>query len=86
MRDQHLFDEGELIEVLRQREAKMYKEVDGYERNYILNASVDDLCNYLEQKYRLEPIKLLREGIVADTGEAKVDVSQDSDINNVPRT
>lgn len=77
MRDQHLFDEGELIEVLRQREAKMYKEVDGYERNYILNASVDDLCNYLEQKYRLEPIKLLREGIVADTGEAKVDVSQD---------
>jgi len=55
----------------------MYKEVEEYDRNYILNASVDDLCNYLEQKYRLEPIKLLRDSIVADTGEAKVDVSQD---------
>jgi hypothetical protein len=78
MRDQHLFDEGELQDVLRQREAKMYQEIEGYERNYILNASVDDLCNYLEQKYRMEPINLLTDNIEADTGDAKVDVSQDS--------
>ena len=79
MRDQHLFDEGELIEVLRQCEAKMYQEIEGYERNYILNASADDLCSYLEQKYRMEPITLHTEpeNIVADTGETKVDVSQD---------
>ena len=77
MRDQHLFDEGELQDVLRQREAKMYQEIEGYERGYILNATVDDLANYLEQKYRLEPIKLLTDNIVADTGEAKVDVSRD---------
>jgi hypothetical protein len=77
MRDQHLFDEGELQDVLRQRESNMYQEIERYERNYILNASVDDLCHYLEQKYRLEPIKLLTDSIVVDTGESKVDVSQD---------
>lgn len=77
MRDKHLFDEGELRDVLRQREAKMYQEIEGYERNYILNASVDDLCRYLEQKYRMEPITLLTDSIEADTGDTKVDVSQD---------
>lgn len=77
MRDQHLFDEGELQDVLRQREAKMYQEVEGYDRNYILNASVDDLCRYLEQKYRMEPITLLTDSIEAETGETKVDVSRD---------
>lgn len=75
----YLFGEGELRDVLSQREVKMYQEIEGYERNYILNTSVDDLCSYLEQKYRLEPIKLFTDSdsIVADTGEVKVDVSQD---------
>lgn len=77
MTDQYLFNDGELQDVLRQREGKMYQEIEGYERNYILNVSVDDLCNYLQQKYRMEPIKLLTDNIVADTGETKVDVSRD---------
>lgn len=77
MRDEHLFDEAELQDVLRKREGRMYEEIETYERSYILNASVDDLCNYLEQKHRLDPIKLLTDNIVADAGETKVDVSQD---------
>lgn len=85
MRDQHLFDEGELRDVLRQREAKMYQEIDSYDRNYILNASVDDLCNYLEQRYRMEPLKLLTDNIETDIGETKVDVSKDPNRSFIDR-
>ncbi len=43
----------------------------------LLNTSTDDLCNYFEQKFRID-VPSLREGeIVADQNEVDIDVSHD---------
>ncbi len=80
MRDarNYLFHDGELRTVLVQREGQLVSEINSFESNYLLNANVDDLCEYLEKKYRLEP-PMLRpdETYVGDHGEADVDVSRD---------
>ena len=56
----------------------MKAEVDGFDRDYILNVSVDDLCNYLENEYRLNPVLLHKDKIyIKEHGETKVDVRYD---------
>ena len=45
--------------------------------NRLLNTSVDDLCNYFEEKFRINVPVLHEDRIVVSQEEAKVDVSQD---------
>lgn len=73
----HLFSDVNLEDMTRRRHGEMLHEIDVFTPNYILNASVDDLCDYLESKYRYEVPKLKLSEIYVDGGEAEIDVSQD---------
>lgn len=73
-----LFADAHLSDVTRQCEQKMFQEIDGFEGNYLLNTSIEDLCDYLENKYRLEPPVLKQdETYIANHGEMDVDVRYD---------
>ena len=73
-----LFSEWRLRAVLEGQEIKLNEEIDGIGANQLLNTSIDSLCDYLEQKYRIEPIHLKENEINVDLAETKIDVSQDS--------
>ncbi len=74
----YLFADADLSDVFRHLEQKMLIEIDDFEGNYILNTSVEDLCDYLENKYRLDPPTLkMEETHISSHGEIDVDVSRD---------
>ena len=77
-RDDLLFYKYDIRKVIEQHDIKLSQEIDGYERNYILNASVDDLCDHIESEYRIQSVVLHKDKIyIKHHGEAQVDVSQD---------
>lgn len=76
-REKYLFSESDLYNVLRSREDEVFREIDGIEGNRLLNTSVEDLCDYFEQKYTFEVPRLLEERITVDQREVPIDVSQD---------
>src|SRR5947209_13106807 len=53
------------------------REINGLKTNYILNANIEELCAYFENKYRYEVPVLNTEAISFDQHEVDVDVSQD---------
>lgn len=75
----NLFSEIDIHGLLETQKKALYDEVAGLDGNRLLNTSVDDLCNYLMQKYRLDPPFLLEDQAVADQNEAQIDVSQRQD-------
>ena len=72
-----LFSQRSLYEVLRAQERTMFEEIDSFEGNRLLNTSVDDLCDYFEQRYQIEPLRLREDEIAVDQNEAEIDVSHD---------
>lgn len=62
---------------LEGREQAVLDEVANIDGNRLLNTSVDDLCRYFVDKYRLHPPVLLEDEAVADQQETQLDVSQD---------
>jgi hypothetical protein len=73
-----LFSKYELRQVIEAQEQAMYTEVDAAEANQLLNTGTEDWCNYLEDKYRLEPLVLNEAGIAVDQADAQLDVSGDT--------
>ena len=57
-RDDVLFSQHSLDDVLRGQERTMFKEIDSIEGNRLLNTSVDDLCDYFEQRFKIEAPQL----------------------------
>lgn len=72
-----LFWQHDLSAMQRQREEKLYQQVNDIERNQLLTPSVDDWCDYFEQLFKIEPLQLRKDEIQVDQGEINVDVSQD---------
>ncbi|MDD2899447.1 MAG: hypothetical protein PHI31_12125 [Desulfuromonadaceae bacterium] len=73
-----LFADAHLSDVMRQCEQKMLQEIDEFEGNYLLNTSIEDLGEYLENKYKFEPPVLKEdETYIANNGETDVDVRYD---------
>ena len=70
-----LFNKNDLSRVLAAQEQAISKEVDALDENQILNSSHSDLCQYLVEKYTVDPVRIDEEGIQADYGDAQVDVS-----------
>jgi len=70
----HLFAEGRLYEFLTERHQDMLKEIDAFSTDYVLNASVDDVVDYLAGKYRLEPITLSETPEIVAPREIEMDV------------
>lgn len=61
----------------RNRADELRREVESLDANRHLNTAPEDLKNYLAGKYRIEPIRLLRDQWYADTHETQVDVRYD---------
>jgi hypothetical protein len=79
-REDILFCKHDLRGVIQYQAEEMGKEIEGYGRDYILKVSVEDLCDYLESKYRINPIVLLKDKIyIKSHGETDIDVRYDID-------
>lgn len=73
-----LFHKYDLRKVIEGHEAKLSSTIEGYERNYILNVSVDDLCDHLVNEFTINSITLLKDKIyIKQHGDARIDVSHD---------
>lgn len=78
MADKNLFTEGLLADLLEHGKKQVQDEVQRADRNYLLNVSETDYCDYLLSEYRLDPPVLHRDQIhVHEQRETKVDVSHD---------
>lgn len=72
-----LFSEYDWFSVSENQKDALRKEVAEYEGNRLLNTSVEDLCDYFVEKFRIDVPALDREGIVAEQRETQIDVSND---------
>lgn len=75
--DTTLFQEYVLDEALAARRNDISQEIDDYNKNDLLNTSVDDLCAYFEGKHRLSTPKMNLVGITQSVGERDVTVDRD---------
>lgn len=73
-----LFCSHDLSQSLRNRADEVRREVESLAPERLLNTAPDDLKTYLAAKYRVEPIRLLRDQWYADHHETQVDVRYDS--------
>lgn len=73
-----LFCTHDLGQSLRSASDEIRREVESLPSNRLLNTAPDDLKKYLIEKYRIEPISLLRDQWYADHHETQVDVRYDS--------
>ncbi len=75
--DTLLFSNRDLRDVLQHQEMELFREIDKIDGNRLLNTNVEDLCDYFEQKYKIEVPQLREDEITVDQHETDVDVSQD---------
>ena len=72
-----LFSTHDLGQSLRNTADELRREVESLDPNRLLNTAPEDLKNYLAAKYRVDPIRLLRDQWYADHRETPVDVRYD---------
>ena len=53
-REGFLFNNYHISDIIQKQEKELIAEIDGFDKNYILNTSMDVLCKYLEDKYYTE--------------------------------
>lgn len=73
----YLFSNVDWFSVAENQKNRLAEEVENIDSNRLLNTSVEDLCNYFGEKYRVVVPTLHMEEIVADQRETKIDVSGD---------
>ena len=73
----YLFCGTDWFSVAESQRRTLQSEIDSMDGNRLLNTSVDDLCDYFEDKFRIDIPKLDEDQIVADQRETHIDVSQD---------
>lgn len=77
MQDLLFYRQGELRNYFEARKAEAKREIGGFESNYLLNASEEDLVKYFVDKYSLEPPMLNQDKkYIYDQSEADIDVSR----------
>ena len=76
-RDEYLFHGADWFRVEEHKKRSLQSEIDAMDGNRLLNTSVDDLCDYFEDKFRINVPVLHEDRIVVSQEETKIDVSQD---------
>ena len=76
-RDEYLFHGPEWFAVEEHQRRSLQSEIDAIDENRLLNTSVDDLCDYFEDKFRINVPVLHEDRIVVSQEETKIDVSRD---------
>ena len=75
--DDILFSKIDWYQVEAHQRKLLEEEIEDWDENQLLNASVDDFCKYLVKKYRIDAPVLDRDNIALDRRETQVDVSRD---------
>lgn len=73
----YLFSKYDWFAVRDHQKKQLADEIAEMNGDRLLNTSVDDLCDYFEEKYRINVPSLIRTQIVADQRESQIDVSGD---------
>lgn len=68
--DNYLFHGNDLGSVLRAHHQKMIDEINAMEPDYLLNVSTETVCDYIENKYRVDVPILQTDAISADMNDA----------------
>ena len=76
-RDGKLFCRFDWFSIAELNKQQMQSEIDDIDGNRLLNTSVDDLCDFFENKFRMDIPELHEDQVVADQQEIQIDVSQD---------
>jgi len=76
-RGELLFSKYDLSLTLLDQEKRIKAAIEKIETNTFLNSSPDDLCNELEQEFKIDVPSLKEDAIQVDQQEATVDVSGD---------
>lgn len=76
-RPNYIFNKYDWFSVQEHIKKQLANEIAEMDGNRLLNTSVDDLCKYFEDKYRVNVPILFENTIVADQQETQIDVSQD---------
>lgn len=83
--DELLFHKYDLRKVIESQENKLQAEIDGYDRNYILNVSIDDLCDHLEDKYKIDALVLHKDKVyIKQHGDAQIYIKGTSVTFSIP--
>ena len=72
-----LFSRRKLTELLQDHETDMDNEINGLEEYALLNTSMEDLCDYFEKKYAVEPLALNESNIQQESEEKTINVTDD---------
>ena len=75
--DDYLFSKYTWFFFKESRIRDLKREIASWDENRLLKTSVEDLCNYLVGKYRIDVPVLDRGEITADRRETQIDVSRD---------
>lgn len=76
-RENYLFTQTDWYSVEEHQKRSILSEIDGINGDRLLNTAIEDLCDYFEQKYRIDIPVLHEDRIVADQHETQIDVSRD---------
>ncbi|MDE2773298.1 MAG: hypothetical protein OXI46_06275 [Gemmatimonadota bacterium] len=75
----HLFWGPHWSDVEEHQRTLLETEIAKIDGNRLLNTSIDDLCDYLEQKYKIDVPVIHDDQVVVDQRETPIDVSSDFD-------
>ena len=75
--DDYLFCGADWFSVAESQRRTLQSEIDAIDGNRLLNTSVDDLCDFFKEKFRIDIPELHEDQIVAEQREIQIDVSQD---------
>lgn len=73
----NLFSEASIFDVLENQKRQIKKTVDSLDRNYLLNASEEDLVRALVDELSLQVPAVIEDGVHMEYEEADIDVSGD---------
>jgi len=73
----YLFSKYDWFSVQENQNNQLTTEISQMDGNRLLNTAVDDLCDYFEEKYRVNVPILKESDITADQKETQIDVSGD---------
>ena len=73
----YLFSKYDWFSVQENQKRHLTAEISQMDGNRLLNTSPDDLCDYFEEKYRVNVPVLREDEITADQNEKQIDVSGD---------
>src|SRR2546425_5633109 len=77
LRRKRMFSDYDLHQEMEDRKRRIAQEIDSLKPDYILNANVENLCTYFEEKYRYEIPVLKMDQVCFEQEEVDVDISQD---------